>query len=519
MGAVTAFGAQRDVDELDLLALRSFFQPLCGTGLRPLAPLAALAAMSLCACTVGPDYIRPPAPPSAEFKEAKKGWKIATPADEFDRGPWWSVYNDPQLSSLLSQVEISNQTVAAAAASYEQARAIIREAQANYFPTVTNAWSGTGAYSSAGTSSTSTTVVNRSSVLYNPVANMTWNIDVWGKIRRQVESNAAATQVSAADLDNAKLSAQATLATAYFNLRASDSLEKLLADTVVEYKKTLEITRNQYKSGVVSQADVITAETQVLTTEAQEINVGVQRAQYEHAIAVLIGRPPSELSLKPALLARKIPNIPATVPSVLLERRPDIAAAERLVQEQNALIGVAVAAFYPTVNLTGMFGFSGATPLPISAASEVWSLAGTLTQTIFDGGLLSAQLASAKAVYEQSVANYRQTTLTAFQQVEDELAAIRILTLQAAKQDQAVRAARQAVEINLNQYKAGTISFTTVVQAEAILLSDEETALTIRQNLFIASVALIEALGGGWDASLLPDLEGLSRVPTITPPL
>ncbi len=513
------FEVRRGVDEFELLALRSFYHPLPGMGLRPLVPLALLMGASLCACTVGPDYIRPPAPPSAEFKEAKKGWKVATPRDELDRGPWWSVYRDPELSSLLSQVEISNQTVAVAAASYEQARAIIREAQANYFPIVSNSWSGTGSFASAGTSSTSNTVISRSSVLYNPVANMTWNIDVWGKVRRLVESDAAATQVSAADLQNVKLSAQATLATAYFNLRASDSLEKLLADTVVEFKKTLEITRNQYKSGVVSQADVITAETQVLTTEAQLINVGVQRAQFEHAIAVLIGRPPSELTLKRGLLAKKIPQIPVSVPSVLLERRPDVAAAERLVQEQNALIGVAVAAFYPEVNLTGMFGFIGGTPLPISAANEVWSLAGTVTQTIFDGGLLSAQLAAAKAVYEQAVANYRQTTLTAFQQVEDELAAIRILTQQAVKQDEAVRAARQAVTINLNQYQAGTISFTTVVQAEAILLSDEEAALTIRQNLFIASVALIVALGGGWDASFLPDLQGLSKVPTITPPL
>jgi NodT family efflux transporter outer membrane factor (OMF) lipoprotein len=508
------------------LTLRSFFHPLLRSGWRRLAPVVLIIGAPLGACTVGPDYIRPPAPPSAEFKEAtaefkeaKKGWKTATPRDGFDRGPWWSVYHDPKLASLMSQVEISNQTVIAAAGNYEQARAIIREAQAGYFPTVTNSWSGTASYQGAGTSSTSTNIIARSSVIYNPMASMTWDIDVWGKIRRMVESDAAAAQFSAADLQNAKLSAQATLATAYFNLRASDSLKKLLADTIVEYKKTLEITRNQYTSGVASQADVITAETQVLTTEAQEIAVGVQRAQFEHAIAVLIGKPPSELTLAPGALAMKIPHTPVSVPSTLLERRPDIAAAERLIQEQNALIGVAVAAFYPDVNLTGMFGFAGGTPLPIAAANEVWSLAGSVTQTVFDGGLRSADLAAAKAVYEQSVANYRQTTLTAFQQVEDQLAAIRILTEEAAKQDAAVKAAREAVQIYLNQYRAGTVAFTAVVTAEGILLADEETALSIRQSLFVASVALIEGLGGGWDASLLPSLEGLTRVPTITPPL
>jgi len=486
------------------------------TGLKPFAPLALLFGLSLTACTMGPDYLRPPAPQSPEFKEAKKGWKLATPRDTIDRGPWWSVYKDARLSSLMSQVEISNQTVAAAAASYEEARAIIRQAQAGYFPTVTNSYSATGSHQGSGLSSSGRSTT---SVVYNPIANATWDIDVWGRIRRTVESDAAAAQVSAADLDNAKLSEQATLATAYFNLRASDSLKALLHRTIIDYKKTLEITRNQYKAGTVSQADLITAETQVLSTEAQEINVGILRAQYEHAIAVLTGKPPAELSLAPSALAMKIPSIPVTVPSALLERRPDIAAAERLLQENNALVGVAVASFYPDINLTAMIGFTGGTPLPITAATEAWSLAGTATQTIFDGGLRSAQLAAAKATYEGSVANYRQTVLTAFQQVEDELAALRILTEEAAKEDEAVKAARQAVQVYLNQYQAGTVSFTTVVTAEATQLADEEAALTIRQDLFVASVALIEALGGGWDATLLPNLEKLSTVPTITPPL
>ncbi len=489
-------------------------------GARLRAIICLFAGTTLNACTMGPDYVRPAAPISPHFKEAKNGWKIADPRDALDRGEWWGIYRDTRLSSLLGQVEISNQTVKEALESYHNAVALIREAQANYFPTVTNSYSATYAHAGSGSSGgQSSFSQSTTAVTYNPVANATWDIDVWGRIRRQVESQAAAAQVSAADLQNAKLSEQAALATAYFDLRAADSLKALLDRTIVAYKKTLTITQNQYKAGVVSKADVITAETQVLGTEAQAINVGVQRAQFEHAIAVLIGRPPADLSLTPADLAEYPPQIPATVPSELLERRPDIAAAERQLQEENALIGVAVANFYPTINLAGAFGFAGATPLPITAASEAWSIAGSATQTIFDGGLLAADLAAARATYAQNVASYRQTVLTAFEQVEDELAALRILKKQAAKEAQAVAAAREAVQIYLNQYQAGTVAFTTVVIAEATQLLDEENLLTTRQNLFIASVALIEALGGGWDASLLPGLDHLSKVPTLTPPL
>ncbi|MFZ1079318.1 MAG: efflux transporter outer membrane subunit [Methylovirgula sp.] len=487
-------------------------------GILPFAALALFAGIS--ACTVGPDYVRPAAPTSAQFKEAK-GWKITNPSDTLDRGAWWSLYKDPRLSSLMSQVEISNETVKAELAAYDQAVALIRETQAGYFPTVTGNDSVTYSHQGSGTSVSNGITIGRSftNVVFNPVANATWDIDVWGRIRRSVESNAAAAQVSAADLQNAKLSEQAALATAYFNLRASDSLVALYDATVVAYKKTLDITRNQYNAGTASQADLSAAQTEVLNTEAQAIAVGVVRAQYEHAIAVLIGRPPADLSMRVGILARNIPHIPVTVPSVLLERRPDIAAAERTLQEENALIGVAVANFYPTISLTGMFGYSGVTPLPITVANEAWSIAGSASQPIFDGGLLNSQLAAARAVYEGSVANYRQTVLTALEQVEDELAALRILQKELATEEEAVKAATLAVEVYLNQYQAGTVSFTTVVTAQATQLADEVTALNIRQSLFIASVALIEALGGGWDASLLPDLNGLSKVPTLTPPL
>jgi NodT family efflux transporter outer membrane factor (OMF) lipoprotein len=473
-----------------------------------LRTLPLLTGLLLSACAaVGPDYVRPTAPTSAVFKEAK-GWKLARPLDGYERGPWWSVYNDRDLSNLLSQVSISNQTIAADLAAYQQARAIIKEAQASYFPTVTTSYTATGARSSGTTTRT-----------FNPAANASWDLDVWGKIRRTVESDAAAAQVSAADLDNAKLSAQASLATDYFDLRAEESLKALYDKTAVDYRKTLEITRNQYKAGTVSKADVITAETQLLSTQASAINTGVLRAQYEHAIAVLIGKPPAELSLMPSQLSKHLPHIPVIVPSLLLERRPDIAAAERQLQEESALIGVAVANFYPDISLTGMFGFASSSVLPISAAAEAWSLAGSATQTIFDGGLRSAELEAARATYRQYVATYRQTVLTAFQQVEDELAAIQILTKELMKQEQAATKAHEAVQVYLNQYKAGTVAFTTVVTAEATALSDDESVILTRQSLLVATVTLIQALGGGWDSSLLPKVDALSKVPTLTPPL
>jgi len=472
-------------------------------------------ASILSACTVGPDYVQPTAPTSAAFKE-RKGWHLATPKDTFDRGAWWRIFKDPTLNELMPQVDISNQNVIAAAGAYQQAVALIREAQAALFPIVTDSYNVTGTHQGAHVSGTGFSVTG---VTFNPIANATWDLDVWGRIRRTVEADAAGAQVSAADLANAKLSAQAALATAYFNLRATDSAKILFDRTAKDYQRTLEITENQYNSGTVSKGDVATARALLQTVQAQSIGTDVARAQFEHAIAVLIGRPPSELSIKRGALAGWIPTIPIMVPSALLERRPDIAASERLLQENNALIGAAVANFYPDISLSGSFGFIGPHALPIAAANEVWTLAGSATQTIFDGGLRSAELEAAKATYLQSVANYRQTVLTAFQQVEDELAAGRILAVELKKQEEAVVSAREAVKVDLNQYQIGTVVFTVVVTAEAIQLSDEETALSIRQSQFLAAVALIEALGGGWDKSELPSLNSLSTLPTLTPPL
>jgi NodT family efflux transporter outer membrane factor (OMF) lipoprotein len=491
---------------------------------RTLAGLGAFTLLTaLAGCAVGPDYIPEPAPVPQTFKELK-GWKVATPIDNLDRGEWWTVYRDPKLSFLLRQVEISNQNVAAAAASYEQARALIREAQASLFPTLSASYTATRAYSGPASGGAGAIAsagrLGRYTTTFVPGFTSTWDLDVWGKVRRQIESNASAAQATAADLDNAKLSAQAALASAYFNLRAADSLHDLLVRYTEEYKKTLKIVRVQFNAGFsVTEGDVATAEAQVFTTEAQAINALIQRAQFEHAIAILIGRPPAELSIGPHLLSGSIPRIPVTVPSVLLERRPDIAAAERTMQEQNALIGIAVAAYFPDISISAVLQWTGSQPAPFSVANVVWSLGAAGTQVLFEGGLRGAQVDAARAVYWQSVANYRQTVLTAFQQVEDNLVAVRLLKQQLVLQDKAVKDQRRAVDVFLNQFRAGTVAYTTVVQGEILLLTDEENLLTTRQNLFLASVALIQALGGGWDTNLLPTRRELERDISLFPQL
>jgi NodT family efflux transporter outer membrane factor (OMF) lipoprotein len=501
-------------------------------------------ALALAGCSVGPNYEREAAPAPAEYKELR-GWKLANPRDTVDRGDWWKVYRDPALDTLLPQVEISNQTVAASAAAYEEAKAVIREAQAALFPTATATYSvtrtrtgplagGSGGSGSSGgggtgrsaTGATYTTTYN-GQVSGGGSSSVGWEIDVWGKLRRQIESNTAAAQASAADLDNAKLSAQAQLATAYFNLRAADSLYDLLERTVVQDKETLRVTRDKVNAGccsgpglaTVSPADLALASAQVENAEAQALNVGVQRAQFEHAIAILIGRPPSELTVARRGLGGGIPRIPVAVPSTLLERRPDVAASERTMQEENALIGVAEAAYFPDISLSSMLQFVGPIPSPFSAARSIASIGAAGTQTLFDGGLTSAQVDAARAAYWQSVANYRQTVLTAFQQVEDELAAVRILSRQLVLQQQAVRDAREAVRVDMNQYRAGTVDLTVVVTAENTLLADEESELTVRQDLFLASVSLIEALGGGWDTTLVPDQFQLQKDFSLVPKL
>lgn len=479
--------------------------------------VAATLGVGLAGCTVGPDYLRASAPVPAKYKELK-GWKRAVPRDDADRGPWWLVFKDTKLDSFEQQVAISNQTVAAAEAAYRQSLAVIKEAQAGLFPTITVSYNVTGSHAGASVIG-GTGGISNTSAISTLAANGIWDLDLWGRIRRTVESDVAGAQVSGAEIANAKLSTQALLAAAYYNLRAADSLQALLDRTVVAFRRTLVITQNQYNAGTVSKADVATALAQVLNTESQAINVGIQRAQFEHAIAALMGRPPANLSVPVSPLGYKLPNIPVSVPSTLLERRPDIAAAERQMQQQNALIGAAIALYYPDVSLSGLFGFTGTGALAISLANEVWSVGASAIQTAFDAGLRDAQVEAAMAAYQQSVANYRQTVLTAFQQVEDQLAAVRILAHQQKVADDAVKAAQEELDILLNQYRAGTVSFTAVVVAQATLLTNEESALTVRQNRYLAAVALIEALGGGWDAGQLPSSAELETVNPLIPRL
>jgi NodT family efflux transporter outer membrane factor (OMF) lipoprotein len=476
-----------------------------------------MIAFFLAACTVGPDYVRSTAPVPAAYKELK-GWKRATPSDDVDRGTWWDVFKDKKLDTLESQVEPSNQTVAAAEAAYWQSLAIIKEAQAGLFPVVNFNYTSTFSHFGAKAvgSGLGTGVTKTVSTIS---ANASWDVDLWGKIRRTVESDVAAAQVSAADLANAKLSAQAMLATAYYNLRAADALQALFHRTAVAFKRTVEITQHQYDAGTVSKADVDTALAQLLNTQAMEIGVGVTRAQFEHAIAILMGKPPTDLTIPPIPLGYRLPDIPVSVPSALLERRPDIAATERAMQQQNALIGAAIALYYPDLSLTGLFGFTGVGAIQLSLANEVWQIGGSVLQTAFDAGLRDAQVQAAIATYKQSVANYRQTVLTGFQQVEDQLAAIRIFAREQKVADDSVKAAQEEVDILLNQYRAGTVAFTAVVVAQAMLLTNEQSALAVRQSRFLAAVALIAALGGGWNSVLLPSEHALETRNPIIPDL
>jgi NodT family efflux transporter outer membrane factor (OMF) lipoprotein len=453
------------------------------------------AALALGGCiTVGPDYVKPAAIVPAHYKEIK-GWTEGRPRDDRDKGAWWEVFRDPELNGLESQVAISNQTLKADEANYREAQALIAEARSSLFPVLTFNGAAQRGNSTGGTTATS----------LSGELNATWTPDIWGKVRRTIEGQAAGAEASAADLANAKLSAQSSLATAYYELRETDSLHDLLDDTVKQYNRALDITKNQYTAGTAARSDVITAQALVLGAQAQEINTGVARAQFEHAVAVLMGRPPSALSIPHGPLTHEPPHIPVRLPSTLLERRPDIAAAERTMQEENAQIGVAIAAYYPDISLTGLLGAAGSPGLSsFGSTNPVWSIALSLAETLFNGGLTDAQVAAARATYESSVATYRQTVLTAFQQVEDQLVAIRVLANEEIVQEEAVKAAQQAVQIALNEYRAGTQNFTTVVTAEATALSDEESLLTTREQQITAAVALVVALGGGWTEAKLP---------------
>jgi len=473
--------------------------------------IAAIAGMLVVftACAVGPDYVKPKAEAPATYKEAAD-WKVAQPQEAVVRGAWWKIFKDPQLDALEEQVNISNQNVAAAEAQFRQARALAQAARAGYFPNVAIGASATRSLRSSNAGNAlGTTTDQVSDLLLTGTAS--WEPDIWGKIRRTVEASQAGAQASAADLEAIRLSTQAALAQNYFQLCALDAQKKLLDATVAAYQKAMELTNRRYASGVSSRADVLQAETQLKTTQAQAIDVGVQRAQLEHAIALLVGKPASVLSIPVTPLAATPVAVPFGIPSELLERRPDIAAAERRLAAANAQIGVAKAAYFPNIVLNAAGGFESSHLSDwLSWPSRLWSVGLGLTQTVFDAGLRSALTDQARAAYDATVASYRQTVLGGFQEVEDNLAALRILEEESRIQGEAVSAARRSVDLSMNQYRAGTISYLEVVTVQTILLVNERTAIDILGRRLAASVLLIKAIGGGWSSSALPSNKDLN---------
>ncbi len=474
-----------------------------------LAVMASLAGgCLLSACTMGPNYVKPEVQVPAAFKE-QQGWKVAAPQDTLPKGQWWELFGDSELNALVAQVEVSNLNIRAVEAQYAQARALSQQVSAAYYPTVTGGLS-VNRSKPASNNANVTNFDPQINNTYRTSLDASWEPDIWGQIKRSVEAGDASLQASAADIEAAKLSAQAQLTQNYFLLRIADARKKLLDDTVTAYEKSLKLTQNQYAVGVVARADVVAAETQLKSAKAQAVDVGVQRAQLEHAIAVLLGKAPAEFNIPVATTAFVItpPLIPLGIPSALLERRPDIAGAERRAAAANAKIGVAEAAYYPALTLSATLGFqSRSFSQWLTYPSRFWTLGAALAQTIFDGGLRKAQTAQAVAVYDETAANYRLAVLTAFQEVEDNLAALRILDEEAQLQADAVKSARESAQIATNQYKAGVVTYINVINAEAIALNNERTALTVQSSQLSAAVLLIKALGGGWNSSALNTVE------------
>lgn len=484
-----------------------------GSGPR-LLPLTAFALLLLAstACSVGPKYQRPTAPvPSAYREPLPAGWKEAQPSDGPIRGKWWEVYNDPQLNELEEQVAVSNQNVHAAEAQFRQARAAIRVARAGLYPTI-GASPSVSAVRTPSNFAGGGQVASSSNVRgsYNLPFSLSYEPDIWGSIHKSIAASSAQAQVSAADLANVKLLYQSEVALDYFDLHGIDGDRDLLTTTVKSYEDYLELTRNRYASGVASMADVAQAQTQLETVRAQLVDLGVQRAQFEHAIAILTGKPPAGFSIPPAPIRIMPPPLPTGVPSALLERRPDIAASERLVAAANEQIGISQAAFYPNLTLSAGGGSETSHILQwFTWPSRFWSVGPGLAQTLFDAGRRRAQVSVAEAAYDATVAGYRQTVLTAFQQVEDNLAALRILAEEAEVQARAVAAAQESLTISTAQYKGGVVSYLQVITAQTTALQNQRTAVDILTRRMAASVSLIQALGGGWDASQLPKSQEL----------
>lgn len=479
-----------------------------------------ILAILLSSCTIGPDYVKPSAPVPAQFKEAEHHWKVAQPQDAQDRGEWWTVFNDPCLNTLEKQVNAANQTIINADANYRQALALVDEARASYFPTasitpsITRQKKGSGSTAFISTSSNGVTTTGTAAGTGSSASNSSvttshslafaasWEPDLWGSVSRSVEASRAGAEASHALLASTQLSAQASLAQLYFQVRALDQDQQLLDRTVVEYRKALQLTQFQYASGVAARADIVQAQSQLEVAEAQAINNKINRAQYEHAMAILVGKPPAEFSLPPLPLAALPPRIPLTLPSTLLERRPDVAQAERLMAQANAQIGVAIAAYFPTLTLsaTASVAHSGYAHW-FSIPALGWAIGPQLAATILDGGLRKATTQAARASYDATVASYRQTVLAAFQDVEDNLISLRVLEREAIVQNKAARDARQALQLVLNQYKAGTVAYANVITAQTAAFTAEKNAADITGLRMTSAVGLIKALGGGWCAN------------------
>jgi NodT family efflux transporter outer membrane factor (OMF) lipoprotein len=477
---------------------------------RPAAALmcaTATALASLAGCAVGPNYHRPSAPVASAYKETPPGWKVAEPADRADRGPWWSIYDDARLDALMAQLNASNQTIAQYAAAYRQARALVAEARAAYFPTLGLSASASRAGQQFSRSGTSRSIgaggsANSIGNSFNVALDASWEPDLWGKVSRTVSAQKAGQEGAAADLANARLSAQATLAQTYFQLRALDATQKLLNDTVNAYAQALKLTQNQYAQGIVARSDVIQAQTQLQSAQAAAIDNGVARAQDEHAIAVLVGQSASTFSIPPIPLDAEPPSVPVDVPSALLERRPDIAAAERRTAAANEQIGVAIAAYFPSLTLSAQGGYQNSVLSQLfTLPSRFWSVGPSLAATLFDAGLRHAETEAARAAYDQQAALYRQTVLGAFQEVEDDLASQRILAQEVVVQRQAVDSAKQALAIVTNEYKAGTVAYVSVLTAQTTAFTAEQKLTTLAGQRMVSSVGLVKALGGGWNVA------------------
>jgi NodT family efflux transporter outer membrane factor (OMF) lipoprotein len=479
---------------------------------------AAVAVLPLLdGCNVGPKYARAPVDTPPAYKELD-GWKLANPQDTALRDNWWELFGDSELNGIEERVNVSNQNVAAAAAAFLVARAIVKEARSQLFPTVTigpaitwqrpsatlrnnvaGGTGGTGGAAGSGTTQTSTFAT------YTMPFDASYQVDLWGKIRNQVKANIYAAQASAADLQNVRLTAQAEVAVDYFNLRSQDAQKELLDQTVKAYQDSLDLTKALFETGIDNEEAVAQAETQLDTAKAQDTNLGILRAQYEHAIAVLIGEPPASFSIPVKPLDTNPPAIPVAVPSALLERRPDVAAGERSMAQANAQIGVARAAYFPSLTLSASLGLESSSIAKwFTWPSRFFSAGPQVSETLYDGGLRRATVQQYRANYDETIANYRQDVLTAFQQVEDDLASLRILEQEYQEQDTAVKSAQNTLRIATDRYKLGLDPYLNVITAETALLGNQQTEVTLRMQQMQSSVQLIEALGGGWDASKLP---------------